>query len=100
MPRKLAGWANRPLRVVRMRWAMLSALVTTIQAASNRLKATRGFHSPPSNGAVNPTRAAVTNAQRSSRASSGMLACFQRAKGATPIRNRAGNISGANTESK
>ena len=38
MPRKLAGWANRPLRVVRMRWAMLSALVTTIQAASNRLK--------------------------------------------------------------
>ena len=71
-----------------------------IHAASSRLKATSGFQAPNRNGTATPTTAAATKAQRSVRASSRALACFQRAKGATPIRNSAGIINGANTESK
>ena len=56
--------------------------------------------SPKKKGATSPTSAAATKAQRRVRASSPKLACFQRANGATPIRNSAGIIKGAKTESK
>src|SRR5471030_3273807 len=42
----------------------------------------------------------TARAQRNRTASSGRLACFQRASGAIPIRNNAGAISGTNTASK
>jgi len=42
----------------------------------------------------------TARAQRRRTASSGTLACFQRAMGPTPIRNSAGAISGTNTVSK
>ena len=88
------------LAFVKMQSKQISAPEMTIHAASSRLSATSGFQLPAKNGASAPTMAAATKAQRSVRAISAKLACFQRAKGATPIRKSAGIIKGANTESK
>src|SRR5205807_10000072 len=52
------------------------------------------------NGSARPSARLTPSAQRSSTASSGRLVRFQRASGPTPIRKRAGAISGTNTASK
>jgi len=74
--------------------------VTTIHSASARLKPTSACHSPMARGSSSPTARLAASAQRSSTASSGRLARFQRASGPTPMRKSAGAISGANVASK
>ena len=78
----------------------LSSAVITIQIARARPKPTSALQSPNSSGDRKPSTRLTASAQRSSTASSGTLERFQRASGPTPIRNRAGAMSGANTASK
>src|SRR5205823_12516378 len=70
------------------------------QTASARPKPTSALQRPKANGSSRPSARLTPSAQRSSTASSGRLARFQRASGPTPIRNSAGAISGTNTASK
>ena len=78
----------------------LTTQETAIQVASKMPKPTMVLQRPITSGTMIAAAKLTASAQRRRTASSGRLACFQRASGPTPIRNSAGAISGTNTASK